>query len=210
MIGFIKKDIAMIKNNFKSLAILIIIYVVMGLFGEMDISFVLPFMAVMIMISTFSYDTYNKWDAYSVSLPNGRKNVVKSKYITTLLIILIVSIIITILSILIAYNKSKIVNYEEILLSMMGNIFATLLVLSLMYPTIYKFGIEKARIGIFIAVFGIVIIFGFISKFIDFSNFLSIFSFLENYWAITLLVVSIITVYISYIISLKIQLKKEF
>ena len=74
MIGFIKKDLAMIKSNFKLMGILLFFYVVMGLLGEMDISFILPFMSVMIMISTFSYDNYNKWDAYSVTLPNGRKN----------------------------------------------------------------------------------------------------------------------------------------
>ena len=59
MIGFIKKDLAMIKSNFKLLGILIIVYAIMGLMGKMDISFILPFMCVMIMISSFSYDNYN-------------------------------------------------------------------------------------------------------------------------------------------------------
>ena len=90
MLGFIKKDIAMIKSNFKLIGILIVVYTIMGLMGEVDISFILPFMSVMIMISTFSYDNYNNWDAYSISLPNGRKNSVKAKYIATILMILVV------------------------------------------------------------------------------------------------------------------------
>ena len=98
MIGFIKKDIAMIKSNFKLMGLLFIVYAVMGLLGEMDMSFVLPFLSIMIMISTFSYDNYNKWDAYSITLPNGRKNSVKAKYLATILMILIVSIITIILS----------------------------------------------------------------------------------------------------------------
>ncbi len=73
MIGFMKKDIVMIKSNFKLIVVLVILYIAMGLMGDMDISFMLPFMCVMIMISSFSYDNYNKWDAYSISLPNGRK-----------------------------------------------------------------------------------------------------------------------------------------
>ena len=76
--------------------ILFIVFGFMTFNGEMDLSFVLPFMSVVIMISTFSYDVYNKWDAYVITLPNGRKNVVKAKYIATFILI-VVSILITIL-----------------------------------------------------------------------------------------------------------------
>ena len=98
MLGFIKKDLLMIKSNIKILVILLLIYVVMSFQGEMDLSFLLPFMSVMIMMSTFSYDYYNKWDAYAISLPNGRKNSVKAKYLATIILIIITTIIITILS----------------------------------------------------------------------------------------------------------------
>lgn len=210
MIGFIKKDLAMIKSNLKLLEILIIVYTIMGLMDKMDISFVLPFMCVMIMISSFSYDNYNKWDAYSISLPNGRKNSVKSKYIITILMTLIVSIIMIILSFIISYLNTQTINYEQILVTMFGTIFGTLLVLTFMYPIIYKFGIEKARIGIFLLVFGIVIIVSSLANFVDFSKVLKFLAFLEDYLIIILIIVSIIMVYGSYKISEKIFSKKEF
>ena len=210
MIGFIKKDLAMIKSNFKLLGFLVIIYIVMILLGYMDISFILPFMSVMIIISTFSYDNYNKWDAYSISLPNGRKNNVKSKYITTILMLLLVSIIIVILSFIISYINTQTINYEQTLISTLGTIFGTLLVLTFMYPIIYKFGVEKARILIFIIVFGLAIIIGLISKYIDLSNILKSLLFLENYLVIILIITSIIMVYISYKISEKIFMNKKF
>ncbi len=210
MIGFIKKDLAMIKSNFKLLGVLIIVYTIMGLMGKMDISFILPFMCVMIMISSFSYDNYNKWDAYSISLPNGRKNSVKSKYITTILMTLIVSIITIVLSFIISYVNTKTINYEQILVTMFGTLFGTLLVLTFMYPIIYKFGVEKARIGIFLLVFGIVIIGSLFANYIDLSNVLKSLAFLEDYLIIILIIVAIIMVYISYIISKKIYEKKEF
>ena len=210
MIGFIKKDLAMIKSNFKLLGILIIVYTVMGLLGQMDVSFILPFMSVMIMISTFSFDNYNKWDAYSISLPNGRKNSIKAKYIATILMILVVSVITTILSFIISYANTKTINYEQILVSMLGTIFGTLLVLTFMYPIIYKFGIEKARIGIFIIVFGLVIIGSFIVQYLDLSFIAKLLSFLENYLVIILIIITILMVYISYKISEKIFMKKEF
>ena len=210
MIGFIKKDLAMIKSNFKLIGILIIVYAIMGLMGKMDISFILPFMCVMVMISSFSYDNYNKWDAYSISLPDGRKNSVKSKYVTTILMTLIVSIITIILSFIISYINTKTINYEQILVTMFGTIFGTLLVLTFMYPIIYKFGVEKARIGIFLIVFGIVIIGSLLANYVDLSNVLKSLSFLEDYLIIILIIVIIIMVYISYKISYKIFSKKEF
>ncbi len=210
MLGFIKKDIAMIKSNFKLIGILIVVYTIMGLMGEVDISFILPFMSVMIMISTFSYDNYNNWDAYSISLPNGRKNSVKAKYIATILMILVVSIITIILSFIISYLNTKSINYGQILISMFGEIFGTLLVLTFMYPIIYKFGVEKARIGIFLIVFGIVFIGGFLLQFIDLSLIANSLSFLEDYLIIILSLIMVMMVYISYKISEKIFSKKEF
>ncbi len=210
MIGFIKKDLAMIKSNFKLLAILIVIYTVMGLMDKMDISFILPFMCVMIMISTFSYDNYNKWDAYSISLPNGRKNSVKSKYVATILMTFIVAIITTLLSFLISYINTKSINYEQILVTMFGTVFGTLLVLSVMYPIIYKLGVEKARIGIVLLVFGTVIAGTLLLKYVDLSNVLKSLTFLEDYLIIILIILAVIMVYISYKISVKIFSKKEF
>ncbi len=210
MTGFIKKDLAMIKSNFKLLGILIVVYAIMGLMGKMDMSFILPFMCVMIMISTFSYDNYNKWDAYSFSLPNGRKNSVKSKYVTTILITFIVSIITTLLSFIISYVNTQTINYEQILVTMLGTVFGTLLVLTIMYPIIYKFGVEKARIGIFLLVFGIVIIGGLLANYIDLSNILKSLAFLEDYIIIILIIVAVIMVYGSYKISERIFSKKDF
>ncbi len=210
MIGFIKKDLAMIKSNFKLLGVFLIIAVFMEFFGEMDMSFILPFMSVMIMISTFSYDSYNKWDAYSISLPDGRKNSVRAKYVATILMILSISILSIVLSFLVSYINTKTINYEETLVSMFGTIFGTLLVLSLMYPIIYKFGLEVARIGIVAIIFGIVILFGFLAQYIDLSFILKSLSFLEDYSILILIIVSIAMVYISYKISERIFLEKEF
>ncbi len=210
MIGFIKKDLAMMKSNFKLLGVLILVYAIMGFMGQMDISFILPFMCVMIMISSFSYDNYNKWDAYSISLPNGRNNSVKSKYITTILMTLMVSIITILLSFMISFVNTKTVDYEQIVVTMFGTLFGTILVLSIMYPIIYKFGVEKARIGIFLIVFGIVIVGGFLVEYIDFSFLTKTISLLENYLLFILIVTMIVMVFISYTISKKIFRKKEF
>ncbi len=210
MFGFMMKDLAMIKSNFKLLAILIIVYALMGLSDGMDISFVLPFMSVMIMISSFSYDEFNKWDSYAATFPGGRKDSVRAKYLATILMMVIITIITTILSFIIAYNKTKTFDYEYTFLTTLGNIFGTILVLSFMYPIIYKLGIEKARIAILVIVFGIVILGGVLINYIDLSTALNSLAFLENYWGLIISILGFILLYGSYRLSLHFQLNKEF
>ncbi len=210
MLGLIKKDLFLIKSNLKILVILFVVYGFMIFQGEMDLSFVLPLMSVVIMISTFSYDTYNKWDAYAITLPDGRKNSVRAKYLATIILIIVTTIIITILSVAISYFQIKVVDYENIFSTILGAVFATTLLQSFMYPVIYKFGVEKARIGIFIVVFGITIIGGIIAKFIDFKSIFQTLDNLENYWMIILPIVMIVILYLSYKISEGIYKKKEY
>lgn len=210
MLGLIKKDLFLIKSNLKILIILFIVYGFMSFQGEMDLSFVLPFISVVIMMSTFSYDTFNKWDAYVITLPDGRKNSVRAKYLATVILIFITTIIITILAVTISYVNTKTIDYENIFSTMLGAIFATTLLQSFMYPAIYKLGVEKARVGIFIVVFGIAIIAGIIAKFIDFKPLLQTLDNLGNYWIIILPIAMVVILYISYKISEGIYKKKEY
>lgn len=210
MIGLIKKDLLMLKSNLKILVILLFVYGVMAFKEQMDLSFLLPFMSVMIMISTFSYDVYNKWDAYVCTLPNGRKNSVKAKYIATLLLIFITTIIITIIMMIISYMNIGVIDYESILSNVIGSVFATTLIQSFMYPSIYKFGVEKARIGVFIIVFLVVMLGAILSNFIEIESVLQSLVFLEKYMVIILIVIIILMLLISYKISERIYSKKEY
>ena len=209
MLGFIKKDLLMVKSNMKIFIILLLIYVVLAFQGQMDLSFLLPFMSVMVMLSTFSYDSYNKWDAYAATFPNGRKNSVKGKYIATLILILITTIAITLLSFLIPYLSKNVINYENIIGSLVGNLFATILLLSFIYPAMYKFGPEKARIVLMIIIFCIAIIGGFSIKYIDLSSVVNMLDNIDKYLIAVLPISMILMVYISYKISEIIYLKKE-
>jgi len=210
MLGLIKKDLLMIKSNIKILIILLFVYGFMAIEGEIDLSFLIPFISVMIMMSTFSYDAFNKWDAYAVTLPKGRKNSVKAKYLATLLLIFISTMIITILSLVISYIRTKDIMLMDNLSLMLGSLFATVLIQSFMYPTIYKFGVEKARIGIFVVVFAVVMISGLLSHYINTESLKKVLSFMDNYFIIILPVLMILMIYISYKISERIFLKKEF
>ena len=48
-----------------------------------DILVIMPIFSIMMFVSTFSYDEFNKFNTYVSTLPNGRKEAVKAKYIST-------------------------------------------------------------------------------------------------------------------------------
>lgn len=211
MLGLIKKDFLMLKGNFKTWLILLFVYVFMAFQESMSLVFLLPFMCVVTMLSTFSYDGFNKWDAYACSLPNGRQNSVRAKYITTLLLILVTALIVSILTIVISYTRTtKSLDLVSVGESILGAVFATTLLQSVMYPAIYKYGVDKARIAIFIVAFGIAIIGGLLSKHIDFESIIQGLSFLENYMVIIVPIIIVVMVSISYKISERIYMKKEY
>ena len=205
MLGFIKKDLLTIKSNLKILLIIFIVFAIMAFNGDMSISFLPSYMSLMIMMSTFSYDAYNKWDSYASTLPNGRKNIVISKYLSTIILIVFTTFIVFILSVVCSSVNNVKINFMELI----ATIFATILCEAIMYPIIFKFGIEKARIGIFVLIFGIILLGELLINYINLGKVLNSLSFLNNWWIIIFPVLVVIILYVSYIISIRIYKKKE-
>ena len=86
-----------------------------------------------------------------------------------------------------------------------------LILQSVLYPVIYKYGIEKSRIGIFVGVFGISSIAALLMK-SDLKIQIppAIITLLNHYWMIILPIVVVIVLLLSYKISEHLYLKKEF
>lgn len=214
MKGLIVKDLLFLKGNSKTFIILFIAFICMSFSMKgMGFSFYLPFIAIMMCITTFSYDEYNKWDIYSTSLPISRKKVVKAKYFFSFFA-LISSIILSFLVTSVVGLIQNTLEVEALLPSIIYGFFSISIVLSLMYPLIYKLGVEKGRVAIFIVGLIIAGIIGFVSvgvKNIPESFLTSSFmTFFTTYQYIFLTVLSFLFLYISYLISCKIYQKKEF
>lgn len=211
MKGLILKDIYLTKGSARTLLVMIVAFVLMS-FQNIDfLIFFLPFLCIMICISTFNYDEYNKWDAYAITLPNGRKNIVKSKYFATILMIIIGMIISIVITGTIGILGNKL-NVSEFFDSAMGSAFAIIFVVSIMYPLIYKFGAEKGRIFLFVigflfsAMIGAIVL-GIEKLGIDLSFMIP---FFNQYFLYILPMTAIILLLISYLVSYRIYQKKEF
>ena len=209
MMGLIIKDLLLIKENWKQLLIFALIFIVIGLEGNRILTFVPIFLSLMVLLSTFSYDDYNKWNSYAVTLPNGRKNIVRAKYVASIGLS-VLAILFTYLMIMISGIMNHQLNLEETTVTLLGCWSAVVLLQSFMYPLIFKVGLEKGRIFLFVLFIGVSALLGLVFQNIKISLPAEVISFLEHYLVIILPLVMIILLSISYKISEKIVQKKEF
>lgn len=207
MLGLIKKDLLMIKGNLKAVGIIFVIFIGMAIFQDMNLAFLPVFISFVLFMSTFSYDEYNKWDSYVTTLPNGRKNVVGAKYITTLLLLFASTILTIILSIAIETTRNEF-DMKEMLGTIGGSIMATVLLVSITYPIIFKFGNEKGRIAMFAVAFLGTSLFTFLLTSVKVSK--NVVLFFEQYGILFLIIVLVILLFGSYLLSKRIYEKKEF
>lgn len=206
MIGFIKKDLIIAKLNLKMLIATIVMYTFLAYFEIIDISILVPILSVTVMLSTFSYDSYNKWDAYASSLPKGRENAVKGKYFATLILIVLSTVLMALILFSISYFRDGKIAVYDIFFSLFLQFFLSVLLGSIMYPLIFKFGVEKLRIISFF------VIFIFIFFAINVLSYIPpvVITFLTKYYLLIIPAITFLIFAISYYISKIIYLKKEF
>ena len=210
MLGLIKKDFLLIKANLKSMIIIFVIYIMLAFQGTFDATFIVPLIGIMLFISTFSYDDFNNWNSYAVTLPNGRKNVVRAKYIASIILTIILAAVALTIGIGISYTKTNSINLDEIISSLMGTMLSSIIIISLLYPIVFKFGATNGRIILFAVVFGIAGIGALIAQFVDTTPIINMINRLDSYSLIAIPIISAILLGISYLISNKIYQNKEF
>ena len=210
MLGLIKKDFLLIKANLKSMIIIFVIYIMLAFQGTFDVTFIIPLIGIMLFISTFSYDDFNNWNSYAVTLPNGRKNVVRAKYTASIILTIILAIVSLTIGIGISYTKTNSINLDEIISSLMGTMLSSIIIISLLYPIVFKFGATNGRIILFAVVFGIAGIGALIAQFVDTTPIINMINRLDSYSLIAIPIISAILLGISYLISNKIYQNKEF
>lgn len=215
MKGLIKKDILLSKGMFKNYLIIILAFAFASYLGQTDLllSF-LPFLGLMIVISTLSYDQYYKWDAFALTLPITRKNVIKAKYFLAVGLMLCFTFIAAILSILIAMINHIDLQMIETISVVSGSLLGTTLAISILLPAMYKFGSENGRIvlftGIFLGFIFVSIIAELLKDYLNASLFTDAIYFISTFMIPIQIILVFLLPYLSYLICLKIYHKKEF
>ncbi len=209
MLGMIKKDLCMVKNNKYLFVMAFVICIIYSFMFDMDMSFFLPFIGVISMVSTFSYDDYNNWHAYAATLPQGKINVVKSKYVVTIILTIVLTIASLLMGFVIGMIKGN-YNFDESISSIMGELVAILSMAAILYPVTFKYGAEKGRIVLIIIGLGLGIVGILFSRVIKFNLPVELILFITKYHVLLFIIAVVLILTISYVISKKAYLKREF
>ena len=141
MKGLLIKDLYNLKQQAKFLLVLVAFYAFLGIQNN-DISFLsgmLSMLAILLPITAISYDERSKWDRFALTMPVSRETLVQSKSLLSLLT-LVFSLVMTLI-LLPLLGKHVLEDYWGILAST----GAALLMISILMPLIFHFGVEKAR-----------------------------------------------------------------
>lgn len=217
MKGLILKDLLTLKNQMRNIMIILIGFIILSIMMEnyFYIAFIIPFYIVMLVISTFSYDELNNANTYIVALPYNRKTIVKARYYLSLMSIITSLLIGAILS-LVTPLLNPDMDFMSTFASSVATIIGVILVISLLMPCFYKFGVQKGRVILFIAIMAVSLLIGVILSLFENSTLkiAEFFSALENTNYVILIAGAILIIllilYISYLFSCKIFKNKEF
>lgn len=211
MSGLIMKELMFLKSNLNVRLILFFaVYIFVMFQVGIDGAFIFPIIGVMLSMNSFSYDEFNNWYSYVSTLPNGRRSCVLAKYITSVLFAFILCIISFIITLGTGFIASHTADISEASASLAGVIFSVIIMISLIYPMMFRFGANNGRIWMFVLVFLILGIGGLASNYIDIDVISSVFQSIENYLYIALPLLSVVMLSVSCFISLKIFEHREF
>lgn len=162
MTGLLMKDLLNLKRTLLGMLGLMAIYGVVfsALMGDASsfLSSMLTVIFITVTVSSFSYDALVRWDRYALSLPVSRRDLVASKYLLAVVLAAVGAIAAFAMGVIMGLFHHDLV-LEELGLSTVISVGGGLLIVAILLPLIFKFGVEKSRlmlIGVVLIPLGLV------------------------------------------------------
>ncbi len=205
MKGFIRQDLCHLALNMKFyLVFFLCMCLLVAFFSDSNASFLYLYIVIFsasALLSLFSYDEANHWQAYAATVSNGRRAQVDGRYLVGILLCLAIPILTLVLMLL-----SKHTGYWSMPIALAAIL---LLYIDIMFPLSYRFGSRNRLILLIIlaAIAGGMGVGGSILVLSSGSDYgMSAF----NAGAIFLCAIGLVGLVISHRISVSIMEKKEF
>lgn len=213
MRGLMIKDLYCLKQNIKSLIFVLVIWGIVFLprkHGGMGLISLCMIMGVMQILTLASYDKQAKWDTCALSMPLTRADMVREKYIMTLLILVIpaaISSVLVYITWMIQTGGRAGDFIPDIALTLVMSAGIGLAYAAISIPIFLWLDVEKAR---YIPIILFAIIFFFSFMLVDSYHSWDIHMEDVILFSIWTLFISAVLFVISYFISIKIYKRKDF
>lgn len=156
MKGLLLKDIINLKGQLVTYLVIYVIWMAVGYFNDSPAFFmgVMQMLIVMIPLMALAYDEKARWDQFAVTMPITRRQIVLSRYLFVMMVIVVF--------VLLAGAGSMIIGGvpEETLIIMVFSIPLGMIINDISLPVMLKFGVEKGRF-VFLGVIALCFLIGF-------------------------------------------------
>lgn len=216
MKGLLLKDLSILKTQGRSAVLIMLIALFMLIVGN-NTAFAVIYANILFVtfgITTLSYDNHDNGYAFLFTLPISRKLYVMEKYVFSILSIATGTVLSLILMVGVSFIRDDYILTTSEILFVIGYGVGAIVISSIMLPVNLKLGPEKGRIAMIVL---IAIVMSGIFAMAKISGSMDL---TRVYWGIreipTLLIMGILSVVVliilsvSYLISCKIMMKKEF
>lgn len=220
MKGLLIKDYHLLAQQKRYILLITIIGIMLSV-TQSEPTFVtgyITFIISLLSISSISYDEFDNGMAFLMTLPSGRKEYVREKYLLSLVNVVISLIVANLIVVICSYFNKNSANWDlkENAIVGLGIAATVLIVISIMIPAVLKYGAEKGRMVI-VAIAGVAIIVSYFCSKVA-TTLLpkpeKLFAFFASVpqvaWGMVAAAIIIIALVLSYYISVRIMEKKEF
>lgn len=150
MLGLLIKDLYTLARYAKTYLLMLVFFGVMGVAQQNTffLTGMIPMLCMMTVITTLSYDEYSHWHRLALAMPYSRRELIGGKYLLVLALLaggFGVSCVVGGVASLLAPE----LQLSELLMTAVGASFSALMLVSILLPLVYRFGVEKSRILLF-------------------------------------------------------------
>lgn len=151
MKGLLLKDAYMTVKLCKAFILMDIVFIAVSFWGDGNMFFIVYpcIISGMLPMTLISYDRQQRWDVYAGTLPYTRAQLVSSKYLIGLCGNVITLSLITVALALKMPAGGKFTEYAAVMITLLS---MSLIAPALLFPPVFKFGVEKGRILYYIVI----------------------------------------------------------
>jgi len=213
--GLLLKELLIAKSYVRMLVLFIVAYAIIGgvTHNGSFLSSLMMVLVLVISVNTISYDDYYHWDHYVLTMPVSRQMIVQSKYLLSFSLVVVMFSISTLFAVLVESN------FTDAMLSNFLVAIVALAMIDVMLPCMLKWGPQKGRMvmvlgcGVVGALSAMVVVSAKYGDIVgDIAHFLHVNSELLTLPIMMSVLFAVIAVgtYVSYCVSLRVYLRKEF
>lgn len=153
MTGLLLKDMYSLSKNIKQYGLSCIVFIVLAFYMKSSVYYVymVILMATMLIFTALTNDEMSKWDKYALTMPIARREIVLSKYALFTMLLLSATLVSSVIGLVMTYFMSF-ESAKTILITSISGAGISCFLISIMLPLVFKYGVEKGRILLYVVI----------------------------------------------------------